>query len=210
MTGPELRPELLRTIEHLAGRWVRADTQVLKHAFPLLAEGRPVPVNRLGQAASATSVSVNRALDASRVARDDNGDIVEVFGVTLRPTLHRVELGQTALFTCCALVAHVLPRLFGRQLAVRSEDPVTGDIVRFAITPAGVSQVEPETAVASMIATDKSDVQENAPLHFCRHVHHFRSSKTANTFAAGNASRYVVTLSELDAAAQRVYSVVWG
>ena len=209
MSTSELRPELVRTVGHIAARWPRADTHILKHAFPLLAQGRPVSVNRLAQAAGTSPVSVKRTVDPGRVELDENGNIGEVFGVTLKPTLHRIELKQTALFTCCAVVAHVLPRLLGRQIEVVSEDPVTGYCVRLTIAPEGVRSVEPDTAVASMILTDKNDLQQDAPLHLCNHVHHFRSSNAANAFAAGNTRRYVLALSELDAAAQRVYSTVW-
>jgi hypothetical protein len=209
LTACALRPELVRTIEHLAARWARADTRILKHAFPLLAEGRPLSVNRLAQVARTTPESVRQAVDAGRVDLDHNGDIVGLFGVKLSRTRHRIQLEETVLFTCCALVAHVLPCLLGLRVEIRSEDPVTGDCVRLVVAPDGLRTVEPDSAVASMIVTDENAIQEDAPPHFCEHVQHFGSDKTGKVFAAGNSSRYVVTLAELDATARGVYLAIW-
>ena len=80
MSVRELRPELVRTVGHIAARWPRADTEILKYAFPLLAEGRPVSVSRLAQAAGTSAEAVEQTVVAGRVELDDNGDIGEVFG----------------------------------------------------------------------------------------------------------------------------------
>ena len=209
MVKCELGPGLATTIEHLAARWVRADRQILRHLFPLLAEGHPVPVNRLVQASGATSESVERALAGGRVEVDDDGDIIQLYGVTLSQTLHRIESEHTVLFACCALVSHVVPRLLTRRMRVTSTDPVTGDSVRLLIAPGGLLSVEPESAMASMIVTDEIDLEEDAPLYFCDHVHHFTTRSAAAEFIERNPNRYEISLSELDAAAERLYSAVW-
>lgn len=73
----ELRPELVQTIEHLVARWARAETPVLKHVFPLLAEGRPVSLDRLTEPAGTTTDLAEQAIRFGRVELDGNGDIVE-------------------------------------------------------------------------------------------------------------------------------------
>jgi alkylmercury lyase len=168
-----------------------------------------VTVDRLVEASGASPSSVRQALDPGRVELDDDGRIVEIFGVTLGAAPHRIELEQSVLFTCCALVSHVLPRLLGREIRVRSEDPVTGDSIRLLITTDGLRAVQPDGAVASMIITDETDLRKDAPLYFCNHVRHFTSRTTATGFIADNPKRYVIDLAELDAAAQRLYSAVW-
>jgi len=209
MVNRELGPELVRTIEHLAARWDRADRHILKYLFSLLAEGRPVSVNRLVEASGATSESVELALAGGRVEVDDNNQITQLYGVTLSQTLHRVETEHTILFTCCSLVSHVVPRVLARQGRVTSIDPVTGDPVRLLIAPEGLVSVEPKSAVASMIVTDEIDLEEDAPLSFCDHVHHFTTRSAATEFIERNPGRYEISLSELDAAARMLYSAVW-
>jgi len=204
-----VRSELVQTIEHLRTRWARADTPVLKHAFPLLAEGRPVAFVRLAQAAGTTIELAAQAVASARVTLDGNGDIVELFGITLTMTPHHIQLERAVLYSCCALVAHVVPRLMGRTVAVNSWDPVTGDRVDLEIGPKGLRAFQPDTAMASMIVTNEQTVHEDAPLHFCQHVHHFVSRKSADEFAAGKPGRYVLTIGELDTAARGVYSAIW-
>ena len=203
-----LRPELIQTLEHLTARWARADTPLLRHAFPQMAEG-PVSVPRLAEVAGTTADATGRALDSGRIELDRNGDIVEVFGVTLGKTLHRIGLEHTVLYSCCALVAHVVPRLLNRSIEVHSEDPVTSERVQLQIAPEGLRGVHPDTAMASMVVTDERTIHEDAPVYFCQHVHHFGSRKTAEEFIAGDAGRYIVTIAELDAVARRVHSAIW-
>ena len=201
--------QLAETIEHLASRWARFDRHVLRHVFPLLAEGRAVSADCLARASDASSSSVTQALDPRAVALDDEGRIVEIFGVSLSRTAHRVTGAPATLFTCCALVAHVLPRLLGSKLRVESEDPVNGQSILLSIGPTGVLEIQPEIAMASMIRTSEHALQENAALHFCRHVHHFTSRKTVESFVADDARRHVVTIAELDAAAVCLYTKIW-
>jgi len=205
----ELRPQLVQTIEHLTARWASADTPVLKHVFALLAEGRPVSPDRLAEASGMTTDLAAKAIGSGRVTLDGNGDIVELFGVTLTETPHRVHADGAALYSCCALVAHVVPRLLGRPVEIHSKDPITGDHVELEIAPNGLRNFQPNTAIASMIVTDERTIHEDAPVHFCRHVRHFVSRKDADEFVTDNRGRYVLTIRELDAAAWGVYSAIW-
>jgi hypothetical protein len=103
----------------------------------------------------------------------------------------------------------VLPRLLEKELHIESKDPVTGNCIRLSIDPHGLRAIEPESAVASMIATNEIDLQENAALHFCNHVRHLTSGTTAAGFVEGNPGRYIVALPEFDSAAESLYSALW-
>jgi hypothetical protein len=67
------------------------------------------------------------------------------------PTVHRVEVGDVALFSCCALLAQLVPALIERQVRVESVDPVSRRIVRLVISTSGVTEVEPVGAVGSLV-----------------------------------------------------------
>ena len=89
---------LYETIEHLAARWVEPDKVILKRVFPLLARGRPVPVNLIAEETGATVESVEQALVLGRADRDPRDDVIELFGITLEPTRHLIEsLGYEAV-----------------------------------------------------------------------------------------------------------------
>lgn len=209
MATTDRRTELQQTIRHLTSRWAQVDRQVLKHVFPLLARGLPVTKAPLVEASGKPAVVIDRALESGRVGLDADDRIEELFGVQLKPTLHRVELDSAILFTCCALVAHVVPRLLGRTVRVISTDPISQAVCRIRIGRDGLEAVEPEAVVATMIVTDAVTIHEDAPLHFCDHVHHFASGDTAAAFVAGNRKRYTIRLEELDAAAEALYAAIW-
>jgi len=92
---------------------------------------------------------------------------------------------------------------------VESVDPVSRRIVRLAITPEGVSSVEPAGAVASFVYTEPSDMAEDVGAYFCRHVHHFASADSENAFVAADSRRYVLGVGDLHEAARLLYREAW-
>lgn len=202
--------EISDTIEHLAQRWEQADKHILRRVFPLIAQGRPVSVDAVAKAVGTGISDVQQELLLGRAGRDGLGRVTELFGLTLSPTLHRVEVDQIALYSCCALVSHVVPKLLGRTVKVESVDPVGRKIVRLTITPNGVLSVEPSEAVGTLIVTDESGVKEDASSNFCSHVHHFVSTDSAMRFVDGNRKRYILGIEDFHEAGNRLYLKIWG
>ncbi|UCF19309.1 MAG: hypothetical protein JSU87_15485 [Gemmatimonadota bacterium] len=200
---------LADTIGHLAARWARADKQILRHVFPLLAEGQPVTLARISEAAGSPPAMVEAALELGRAERDAEGRVMELSGLMLSPTMHRVEIGDVALFSCCALLAQLAPMLVGRSVKVESIDPMSRRVVRLVITPQGVAAVEPSEAVASFVVTEPAGMAEDVSATFCRHVHHFASSESAATFVAADRRRYPLEIGELNEAAEMLYRKAW-
>ena len=175
MTDESQLTAVSETVSHLAARWAQADKRILREVFPLLAEGRPVPVERIVAAAGATRSSVEEALESGRAGRDAEGRVVELSGLMLGPTMHRVEIGNIALFSCCALLAQLVPALLERPVRVESVDPVSRGLVVLDITPEGVTALEPREAVGSFVVTAPNAIAGDVGANFCRHVHHFTS-----------------------------------
>ena len=84
-------------------------------------------------------MSVEEALESGRAGRDREGRVVELSGLMLGPTKHWVEVGGKALFSCCALLAQLVPALIKRSVRVESVDPVSRRLVVLDITPEGVA-----------------------------------------------------------------------
>jgi alkylmercury lyase len=66
---------------------------------------------------------------------DRDGRLVG-FGLTLRPTPHRVELDGRTLYTWCVPDTLLLPVLLGRPVRVEARCFATGDPVRVEVEPA--------------------------------------------------------------------------
>lgn len=209
MIDPTHRDAVRDTIDQLAGRWAQADKQILRHVFPLLAEGKAVPVSLLVETAGTSPERVEAALKLGRAGRDAEGRVIELSGLTLNPTLHRVEIGEIALFSCCALLAQLVPELTGKAVRVNSIDPVSRRIVRLTIAPNGFATVEPVGALASFVRTEISHVAGRVGEYFCRHVHHFASAESASDFVAADPRRYLLRIDELREAAQLLFREAW-
>ncbi len=197
------------TIEHLANRWATADKQVLRHVFPLLAEGRPVQIEQIAERASTSVAIVEKALTAGRASLDAAGRVIELSGLMLIPSLNRVEVDGMALFSCCALLAHMTPFLLGRDVKLESVDPLNRRLIRFELSPAAITAVAPGHAVATFVKTEPMTMEADIGAAFCSHVHHFADRESANTFAATDERRYVVGIGQIRDAAEKLYRTVW-
>lgn len=203
------RVAVSETIGHLAARWAQADKRILRQVFPLLTKGQPVPVSLIAEVTESNPAAVEAALESGRAGRDANGRVVELSGLMLSPTVHRVEIGDVALFSCCALLAQLVAELLGGTVKVESVDPVSRRIVRLAVGPQGVASVEPAGAVASFVYAEASDMADDVGAGFCSHVQHFASSESADAFVAADSRRYVLAIDDLHEAARLLYREAW-
>jgi len=209
VTHEDRRARIVQSVEHLAARWRDTNGGLLREVFPLLAEGRPVPVERIADRTGAPSTIVEEALVHGRAGRDGAGRVVELSGLTLSPTLHRVDVGGVALYSCCALLAHLTPLLLARAVRLESVDPRGRGLIRMILTPAGVAGTAPRDAVGTFVTTEPESVAACVGANFCSHVHHFTNRDTAATYVAEDRRRFLVKIGELRAAAEQLYRAVW-
>ncbi len=194
------------TIRCLAERWSGAG--LLLPGFPLLARGEPLTVRQIANAAGVNDREVQEALGKARCAFNERGRLVDLFGMTLAPTYHRLEIDGKSVFSCCALWAHVIPKLVDREVLVESVDPQSRELVRLEIAPGKVQFVNPGAALATMASADAASIEQGVGAAFCRHVRHFASSDSANTFAAASPSCRVVDVDELHEIAGRLHEAI--
>ncbi len=194
------------TIDLLAERWRAAGS--LLPGFGMLAEGKPLPIDQL---AAETGVEVDRLrelLVSVRSQFDEDGRLVDIFGMTLERTPHRLEIGSKEAFSCCAMWAHVIPKLINRSLVVHSTDPVTKELVRLSISPVGLESVEPVDAAATMAVAGARDIAADVCAAFCCHVKHFVSRENADLFAAEADCRSALAVQELHDLGTDFYQII--
>lgn len=144
----------------------------------LLAEGEPVTVEELADATGRSSGEVRETLaDISDVETDQQGRVVG-YGLTLKPTPHRFEIGGRQLYTWCALDTLVFPAILARSARIESPCPSTGTPVRVEVGPDGVTSVKPDTAVVSLVLPSPGR-QAGIRAAFCNQVHFFASPQAA-------------------------------
>ena len=198
---------IAQTIHSLASRWGLAGP--LLPGFPLLAQGRPVTVEEIATAAGTGIDQVEKAVDAARCERDAEGRLVDLYGMTLTPALHRLEIDDKILFSCCALWAHVIPKLVDTTVRIESIDPIRRELVRLSVSPSGVESADPPEAVASLSVASREALDTDVCAAFCCQVRHFVSRESAKEFTTGKPTCQVVELSELQEAADLLHQAIW-
>lgn len=127
------------------------DPTMLVPLLRLLAAGEPVTVEALAAAVGLPVDEVTRRLAAvPDTEYDEQGRIVGQ-GLTLRPTRHRFTVAGQELYTWCALDTLIFPTILDRPASIESESPVSGHPIRVSVGENGVTSVQPETAVVSLV-----------------------------------------------------------
>jgi len=200
-------PSFASTIRLLADRWAGAG--MLLSGFALLSRGRPLESEEFAAVSGVPVETLSEALDAARCERDARGRLVDLYGLSLAPTLHRLEIGGRSLFSCCALWAHVIPKLVDRQVTIESIDPVRRSLVRLSVSPQRVESTDPLGAVATIAVATPEAINADVGVAFCSQVRHFESRESAEEFAAERPACQVLTLEELQGAADQLHEAIW-
>lgn len=191
-------------------RWAPQDKDLLLPLFQLIASGEPIDGAALASELNRETNAINAALRASLTKIDSNGCVSELFGITREPTLHRIEVGERTLYSCCALVAHMVPAIMRQAAVVESTDPINRSQITLAISAnCELQYVDPRTACGSMADCAAERIIESPRTEFCCHVKHFATSEAASEFAGKNSRRYVITIKDFHEAAQWLYRRIW-
>ncbi|MGH7268567.1 MAG: organomercurial lyase [Candidatus Rokuibacteriota bacterium] len=132
--------------------------------------------------------------------RNPHGDIVGILGLSLNQHRHRFSIKEVQLSTWCALDTLFLPSLLGQPAVVESPSPVSQELVRVVVGPAGVEKVSPAGAVVSIVVVDAERANmrsvEDIWTSFCRHIHFFASREEAEHWAAGRRDIAILSVAE--------------
>ncbi len=142
----------------------------------LLATGDPVTTDQLADATGRGADDIRQALAAMPDTEYDEHDRVIGAGLTQRPTPHRFGVNGDQLYTWCALDTLIFPAVLGVTARVESPCHATGHPIRLIVTPTGVHDLDPATAVVSIVTPDDMSSVRSA---FCNHVHFFTNPDAA-------------------------------
>ena len=99
------------------------------------------------------------------------------------------------MYAWCALDPFLIVPVIRRPAHVESKDPVTGEPITMTVTPQGIKDLFPSTAVVSFIAPKRPfdfDVIES----FCHYVLNFASRESAERWASGRDSIVLLPAAE--------------
>lgn len=202
--------EISKTVDNFATRWAKSDKSILNQVFPLLASEQFLTEEQIVEVTGANHLDVGEALNLGRAGRNQQGRVIELFGIVKTTTIHRIEFNQTTLFSCCALVAHMVPMLTDARTArIVSTDPISKESVSVTIRDHTLASFMPGDAKGTFVSSELSDVMDGVGDAFCNHVKHFASTETAKEFIAQNPKRFILNMDEFHDIAIKMYEAIW-
>ncbi|CAM4160463.1 organomercurial lyase MerB [Nocardiopsis rhodophaea] len=194
-----LTARLARTLDSLDGD--RASVQLLQPLLRLLARGEPVSIEALAAATGHTVDKVRETLAKQPDTEYDAVGRIIGYGMTMKPTPHRFEVGGRTLYTWCALDTLVFPAVIGVPADVTSPCRATGEPVHLTVEPDHITGLEPSAAVISLVTPDQCTSVRTA---FCDQVHFFTSRDTATEWLSDHPGGTVMDVRDAFTVGQRL------
>lgn len=162
--------------------------------------GKPVLPAALGASLQIPQDELNHQLiQVPDVEYDQAGNIMG-WGLTLAPTPHQLQMRGQPLFTWCAFDTVQFPPALQTEAQIQSTCPVTGEPIRFIVTPEGVIQdLTPASAVMSFVVpehgcggSDGASVRTS----FCEQSLFFQSEQAASSWLAAHPTAILLSMEE--------------
>ena len=192
-----MHPTSLELLARQLAEGLRGDHDVIcRELVRLLAHGRPVTPERLASAVQMTAEQVAEALvGLADLEVDPRGPVVG-WGLTFIPTPHRFLVQGQQFYTWCALDALIYPALLQVVASVESSCPVSDAPVTLSITPAGVHDLAPTSAVVSVVIPEQGSFCNGDRGTFCTQSLFFRSRRDALTWQVSSPNARLLSVAE--------------
>lgn len=146
----------------------------------LIAGGKPVTVEQIADTLHICRDEVTASLrQMPSVEFDHDGNVIGS-GLTLTPTPNHFHVGGHELFAWCALDTLFFPVILKQPVHVESVCPVSGVEVQLTITPERIKDLEPTSAVVSIVIPKAAEACCDVRGAFCNQVHFFSSPEAAS------------------------------
>src|SRR5262245_48307540 len=188
--------ELAETLAHAMPSLEPSEQELALGLYRQLAMGAPVPTGVLGAELGRDVAEIDDALERwPGVFRADDGRVISFWGLAIPEMPHRFRVDGRQLFTWCAWDALFIPELIGRTAEVESRPPLNGETVRLVVDPDRVRDVDPDTAVVSMLAPAET-FDYRVVESFCHFVHFFPSFEEGDRWAAEREETFLLPVSD--------------
>ncbi len=165
--------------------------------YRALAEGDPVAPAGIVARTGVAEERIVEILDGwPAVFRDDAGRVIGFWGLAIPKMGHRFQIqGGKPIHAWCAIDPFLIVPVLGKAARVESKDPVTGEPVTMTVTPDGVRDVSPATAVLSFLVP-KGELGHDVIQTFCHYVLNFASVRSGKQWTIEHEGTLLLTPEE--------------
>ncbi|MCW8884044.1 MAG: hypothetical protein K6L75_03175 [Cellvibrionaceae bacterium] len=165
--------------------------------YRLLAEGEPVSQERLAKAVVMPVNHLQHMLeDWTGIYFDEAQQITGYWGLSLKPTPHKMQVKGVYLYAWCAWDTLFIPEILGETVEVESLAPGEQSTIQLHVSPGLVEAVSPQEAVLSFMLPDKKSLEQDVICNFCHYVHFFPSTEKAEDWIRDYPRTFVISLDE--------------
>lgn len=189
-------------------------SRLLLRMLRLLASGTPVTRQTAEHAAADRGIdpSTARQLLDAWTERDEDGDIVGL-GITYNPTPHQITIDGHQMWAWCALDTLIFAVALDRAITVESAAPDSDQTVHLRVSPDGITDIRPDSAVVTWPARDNDQVDISSTTAiwgtFCHHSYFFPTRTDAQRWATSRDDIEILTLDEGFAIARELATAVF-
>ena len=176
---------------------LRGDHDALcRELVRLLACGCLVTPERLASVLQMTAEQVGGVLAGlADLEVDPSGNVVG-WGLTFVPTPHRFRVHGRQFYTWCALDALNYPALLQLTANVESSCPVSGTTVSLSVTQTGIHDLDPASAVVSLVILEQGSSCNGDRGSFCNWSLFFRSRRDALLWQASSPRAWLLSVAD--------------
>lgn len=202
------KPNLDELVEVLRPSFPSLDRdgqKVSVEIYRLLAQGQPVVRGQLADRVQMPLATVNEMLGRWwGIDYDDRNRIAGYWGLTIRPTQHRLEVNGQTLYAWCAWDTLFIPEILKASACIESASPATKTTVRLKLSPEGVQEVEPVGAVMSFVTPETAKVKQNVVAHFCHFVYFFESMDAGMAWTSKQPGTFLLSIDDAYALGRKI------
>ena len=181
-------------VKDLVGRgpvFADADAELIRSIYKALFDEAPVTVESIASHAGRSPDEVDHVLGECNVVYEGE-EVIGFGGLSREPTPHVFVVGQLRRYTWCAWDPLFIARILDVEARVETVCPQTGTPITLSVSPEGIGEMQPASAVLSMRIPDescRSDIVGN----FCNAVHLFVSRDAARRWIGERTDVIVLT-----------------
>ena len=198
------RQDLHAYVKQFISRFSQIDMSVEEQTFVrqiylLLSKGKPVTPEQLALSLGITDESVSKTikeLPSMYIDFDDQGRIAEFGGFGSDPTRNQFKVRDTTLYAWCAWDALFIPPILDETALVEANCPVTDEKIQLTVTPKGVKDVKPASAVMTFAIPGMEAFPDPEKFSFMKTVFFFSSHDAASKWASENPGPVILSLDE--------------
>ena len=172
---------------------------LVRQIYRTLADGKPASREQLAASSGMTTEAATKVVNdwpKMYIGFDDEGRIYEFGGLGPDPTRNGFRVRGNTLYAWCAWDALFIPPILDETAHVEAICPATQEKIQLTVTPKGVTEAKPETAVMTFALPGMAGFSDTENFSMMKTILFFSSPEAASKWLSENPGPVILSLDE--------------